>query len=63
MLMKTMIDSNHIGKCCEGKGKLIALYNGAPAKNYSVILCDKHAREPPFNENILKVTLLEENEG
>lgn len=48
-------------KNCRSKPKLIVLYNGAPTKNYSVILCAKHASEHPFNQNILKITLLEEN--
>ena len=48
-------------KNCRSKAKLVVLYNGAPTKNYSAILCERHAGKSPFNQNILKITLLEEN--
>jgi len=60
----TMIDSNHptcTVKICHNKATLLVFYNGSPSKNYSVILCDQHASESPFNQNILKITLLEKN--
>ena len=60
----TMIDSKVIYcavKNCNHKAKLVVFYNGAPSEDYSVILCDNHASVSPFNQNILKIILLEKN--
>ena len=53
-------DPNIIGRCCNKKGKFIILYNGSPTENYSIILCDDHNGEPPYNKNILKIFPMEE---
>ena len=37
------------------------LYNGAPAKNYRVLICDSCLRTKLFSKNILKIKRIDEN--
>lgn len=60
--MNENIFTNILGKCCSNIPDYLVRYNGSPSKDYSVLLCKIHLCKKPFEQNILFVKELKNNE-
>jgi hypothetical protein len=60
--MNENICKNIIDQCCSNTPDYLVMYNGSPSTDYSVLLCKIHLCKKPFEQNILFVKELQNNE-
>ncbi len=60
--MNEEICKNILGQCCNNIPAYLVRYNGSPSTDYSLLLCKIHLCKKPFEQNILFVKELKNNE-
>lgn len=56
-----MIDKP-VGKCCENEPSKSILYDGSPRENFIMLVCSKHVSKKPFNQHVIKITNIGDNQ-
>ena len=56
------LDVEFLGNCCKKKAKYLIVYDGRPSKNYSVLVCEIHQTEEPYNKNIIQTKRVDKND-